>query len=116
MFKKATIYILPFLMLGLLNAKTLTLEEKIAKLSTVPKEQRYILINSIKRDLIRLNQAERLKAINKLRAKLNGNKMRLKGTNRTKSRLRKGLNKHITHKNKKQAHKNRQNKYNKHKK
>ncbi len=59
------------LTLFIVNLSAQTLDAKIAKLNSVPKEQRYILINSIKRDLAKLNREQRLKAIAALKEKLN---------------------------------------------
>ena len=44
-----------------------SLESKIAKLQTVPKEQRYKLMNQIKRELAKMNATQRRKALNKLK-------------------------------------------------
>ena len=43
------------------------LEKKIQMLQTVPKEQRYILINQIKRELANLNQTQRAMMIQRIR-------------------------------------------------
>ena len=44
-----------------------SLESKIAKLQTVPKEQRYKLMNQIKLELAKMNALQRKKALTKLK-------------------------------------------------
>ena len=45
-----------------------SLESKIAKLQTAPKEQKYKLMNQIKRELAKMNATQRSRALNKLKA------------------------------------------------
>ena len=45
-----------------------SLESKIAKLQTAPKEQRYKLMNQIKRELAKMNATQRNRALNQLKA------------------------------------------------
>ena len=45
-----------------------SLESQIAKLQTVPKTQRYKLMNQIKRELAKMNATQRANALNKLKA------------------------------------------------
>lgn len=65
------VFIIGFIFLIFNTLYAESLDAKIAKLSSVPKEQRYILINSIKRDLAKLNREQRVKAIAALKDKLN---------------------------------------------
>jgi hypothetical protein len=44
-----------------------SLEEMLKQLQTTPKDQRYKLVNNIKREMAKLNQAQRLEAIRKLK-------------------------------------------------
>ncbi len=48
-----------------------TLSSKIAKLQTMPKSERYKLMNEIKRELAKLNSEQRSVALGKLRRSLN---------------------------------------------
>ena len=53
-----------------------SLESKIVKLQTVPKDQRYKLMNQIKRELAKMNATQRAKALNRLKESIhssNGN-------------------------------------------
>ncbi len=63
--KLKKVLILTVAAIGLLGAKS-TLAKKIAKLQTVPKSQRYKLVNEIKKELASLNRKQRIKAIRKL--------------------------------------------------
>lgn len=51
-----------------------SLEAKISKLQTVPKSQRYKLMNEIKRELAKMNTKQRAKALNQLRASMHSSK------------------------------------------
>ncbi len=48
------------------------LQTKIAKLQTLPKSERFKLMNEIKRDLVKLNSQQRAVALGKLRASMRG--------------------------------------------
>ena len=48
------------------------LSSKIARLQQLPKSERYKLMNEIKRDLARMNEVQRQKALGKLRASMHG--------------------------------------------
>ena len=48
------------------------LQAKIAKLQTLPKAERFKLMNEIKRDLVKLNSQQRAAALGKLRASMRG--------------------------------------------
>lgn len=48
------------------------LQAKIAKLQTLPKLERFKLMNEIKRDLVKLNSQQRATAIGRLRASMRG--------------------------------------------
>ena len=53
-----------------------SLESKIVKLQTVPKEQRYKLMNQIKRELAKMNATQRSRALKRLKESIhnsNGN-------------------------------------------
>ena len=63
------ILILLLLVISLLDAKN-SLAEKISKLQSVPKSQRYKLVNEIKKELATLNRKQRIKAIKKMRIAL----------------------------------------------
>ena len=46
------------------------LQEKLAKLQTLPKSERFILMNEIKKELARMNAEQRQSALKKLRASM----------------------------------------------
>ncbi len=52
------------------------LQSKIAKLQTLPKTQRFKLVNEIKRQLAQMNESQRKEALGKLRASMHGGKGR----------------------------------------
>jgi hypothetical protein len=78
MLKKIQLILLIILVLllgwssGLSAAQTETISQKIQQLKTVPKAQRYKLINQIKREMIKLNAAQRSAALGELRAGMHG--------------------------------------------
>ena len=59
------ILILLSVVIGLLDARN-SLAEKISKLQSVPKSQRYKLVNEIKKELVTLNRKQRIRAIKKM--------------------------------------------------
>ena len=73
-----------------------SLESKIAKLQTVPKEQRYKLMNQIKRELAKMNATQRSRALHKLKATIhssnshNGNMYSKTNTQKTSSHIQNG--------------------------
>ena len=66
--------VLLFLFVFLSALFSASLEEMLKQLQTTPKDQRYKLVNNIKREMAKLNQAQRLEAIRKLKSKLHPTK------------------------------------------
>ncbi len=56
----------------MLTADTTTLQAKIAQLQTLPKTERFKLMNEIKRELARMNETQRKEALGRLRASMQG--------------------------------------------
>jgi len=88
-------------------ADAYSLQAKIAKLQTLPKSERFMLMNEIKRDLARMNESQRREALGKLRASMHrkgqryglgksGHKSMGKGHgNHQPLRMHKGIQEHI---------------------
>ncbi len=77
MVKKLLIYITFFISFIFANS---SLESKIAKLQTVPKSQRYKLMNQIKKELATMNKKQRTKVLNKLKASIHSSKSYMKSS------------------------------------
>jgi len=62
--------ILLFIMILLSTLISSSLEEMLKQLQTTPKEQRYKLVNNIKRELVKLNSEQRAQALKQLQKNL----------------------------------------------
>ncbi len=60
-------YIIALILLSLFLYSSSSLEEKIKQLKQADPSKRYILMNEIKKELIKLNRAQQLKTLEKLR-------------------------------------------------
>ncbi len=58
------------------------IEQKISMLHSLPKDKKYILMNEIKRELAKMNAAQRAKALEKLRASMHSSKNKKMHKNR----------------------------------
>ncbi len=77
MFKK--IIWLLLMLFAVLEAAGGDLQEKLAKLQTLPKSERFMLMNQIKKELAQMNAQQRRQALQKLRASMHKGRGRHQG-------------------------------------